>query len=112
MHTFVHENIKNFMQGFRYDAHPMGMLLASVGTSSSASSASFIFLPVIILFVHSFCVVLLGLRQRRLVPLIRPGGFDESCQGNIFCLHILHNLLSTADVQSSESMIQFLGPGS
>ncbi|HUY50412.1 MAG TPA: citrate synthase [Streptosporangiaceae bacterium] len=30
MHTFVHENIKSFMQGFRYDAHPMGMLLASV----------------------------------------------------------------------------------
>ena len=27
IHTFVHENIKNFMQGFRYDAHPMGMLL-------------------------------------------------------------------------------------
>src|ERR671922_197979 len=31
IHTFVHENIKEFMQGFRYDAHPMGMLLASVG---------------------------------------------------------------------------------
>ena len=26
IHTFVHENVKNFMQGFRYDAHPMGML--------------------------------------------------------------------------------------
>src|SRR5436305_12223920 len=26
IHTFVHENIKEFMQGFRYDAHPMGML--------------------------------------------------------------------------------------
>src|SRR5438270_12519583 len=31
IHTFVHENVKEFMQGFRYDAHPMGMLLASVG---------------------------------------------------------------------------------
>src|ERR1044072_1951697 len=29
-HTFVHENVKSFMQGFRYDAHPMGMLMASV----------------------------------------------------------------------------------
>src|ERR1017187_5708464 len=28
IHTFVHENVKEFMQGFRYDAHPMGMLLA------------------------------------------------------------------------------------
>ena len=26
IHTFVHENVKSFMQGFRYDAHPMGML--------------------------------------------------------------------------------------
>ena len=34
-HTFVHENIKDFMQGFRYDAHPMGMLLASVGGLST-----------------------------------------------------------------------------
>ncbi len=35
IHTFVHENIKEFMQGFRYDAHPMGMLLASVGALST-----------------------------------------------------------------------------
>ena len=35
MHTFVHENIKTFMQGFRYDAHPMVMLLASVGGLST-----------------------------------------------------------------------------
>src|SRR5947209_10445146 len=31
IHTFVHENVKELMQGFRYDAHPLGMLLASVG---------------------------------------------------------------------------------
>ena len=24
MHTMLHENIKKFMEGFRYDAHPMG----------------------------------------------------------------------------------------
>ena len=34
-HTFVHENIKDFMHGFRYDAHPMGMLMASVGALST-----------------------------------------------------------------------------
>ncbi|MBA2574719.1 MAG: citrate synthase [Nocardioidaceae bacterium] len=34
-HTFVHENVKGLMQGFRYDAHPMGMLLASVGALST-----------------------------------------------------------------------------
>jgi citrate synthase len=35
IHTFVHENIKKFVEGFRYDAHPMGMLLASVGALST-----------------------------------------------------------------------------
>jgi citrate synthase len=35
IHTFVHENVKSFMQGFRYDAHPMGMLLASTGALST-----------------------------------------------------------------------------
>jgi len=35
MHTFVHENVKSFMQGFRHDAHPMGMLLGSVGALST-----------------------------------------------------------------------------
>jgi citrate synthase len=34
-HTYVHENIKVFVQGFRYDSHPMGMLLASVGALST-----------------------------------------------------------------------------
>jgi citrate synthase len=35
IHTFVHENIKDFMEGFRYDANPMGMLVASVGALST-----------------------------------------------------------------------------
>ena len=34
-HTFVHENVREFLEGFRYDAHPMGMLLASVGALST-----------------------------------------------------------------------------
>ncbi len=34
-HTFVHEDIKKFLTGFRYDAHPMGMLLASTGALST-----------------------------------------------------------------------------
>jgi citrate synthase len=35
IHTFVHENVKGFMQGYRHDAHPMGMLLGSVGALST-----------------------------------------------------------------------------
>jgi citrate synthase len=34
-HTFVHEDIKKMNEGFRHDAHPMGMLLASVGALST-----------------------------------------------------------------------------
>jgi citrate synthase len=34
-HTYVHENIKKFVEGFRYDAHPMGMLEATVGALST-----------------------------------------------------------------------------
>ena len=34
-HTFVHEDLKEFFNGFRYDAHPMGMLLAGVGALST-----------------------------------------------------------------------------
>ena len=35
IHTFVHENVKTFIQGFRHDAHPMGMLVGSVGALST-----------------------------------------------------------------------------
>jgi citrate synthase len=34
-HTFAHEDIKKFNEGFRHDAHPMGMLLANVGALST-----------------------------------------------------------------------------
>jgi len=35
MHTLVHENLKQFIQGFRYDAHPMGILIGTVGALST-----------------------------------------------------------------------------
>jgi citrate synthase len=34
-HTMVHENMKKFIDGFRYDAHPMGMLISSVAALST-----------------------------------------------------------------------------
>ncbi len=34
-HTFVHENIKRLMQHFRYDAHPMGMFIATISAMST-----------------------------------------------------------------------------
>ena len=35
IHTYVHENMREFLSGFRYDAHPMGMLLGCVGALST-----------------------------------------------------------------------------
>lgn len=35
VHTFVHENVKKCMESFRHDAHPMGMLLSTVGVLST-----------------------------------------------------------------------------
>jgi citrate synthase len=35
MHTMVHENIKKFMDGFTYDAHPMGVFISTVGAMST-----------------------------------------------------------------------------
>src|SRR5579864_5899434 len=34
-HTFVHENVKSFIQGYRHNSHPMGMLLGAVGALST-----------------------------------------------------------------------------
>ena len=34
-HTFIHENIKKFIDGFRYDGHPMGMLMSTVAALST-----------------------------------------------------------------------------
>ncbi len=34
-HTMLHENIKHLMRGFRYDAHPMGVFLSTVGALST-----------------------------------------------------------------------------
>ena len=34
-HTILHENIKKFMEGFRHDAHPMGILQSTVGALST-----------------------------------------------------------------------------
>ena len=34
-HTIIHENIKKFIDGFHYDAHPMGILVSSVGALST-----------------------------------------------------------------------------
>ncbi|HTV57783.1 MAG TPA: citrate synthase [Verrucomicrobiae bacterium] len=45
-HTFIHESIKKFLDGFHYDAHPMGMLISTVAALSTFySDAKDIFNP-------------------------------------------------------------------
>ncbi len=34
-HTLLHENIKKFIDGFKYDAHPMGTLVSSIAALST-----------------------------------------------------------------------------
>jgi citrate synthase len=34
-HTIIHENVKGLMNGFRYNAHPMGMLISTVAALST-----------------------------------------------------------------------------
>jgi citrate synthase len=34
-HTFIHESIKKFLDGFHYDAHPMGMMISTVAALST-----------------------------------------------------------------------------
>src|SRR5688572_29214331 len=35
MHTMLHENCKSFMEGYRYDEHPMGILVGTVAALST-----------------------------------------------------------------------------
>jgi citrate synthase len=43
-HTFIHESIKKFLDGFHYDAHPMGMLISTIaGLSTFYPDAKHIF---------------------------------------------------------------------
>jgi citrate synthase len=35
LHTMLHENVKQFMEGFQYNAHPMGVFLSTVGALST-----------------------------------------------------------------------------
>ena len=39
-HTWVHENVKKFMDGFHHDAHPMGMLISTVAALSTFRSTA------------------------------------------------------------------------
>ena len=88
MHTFVHENVKEFMQGFRYDAHPMGMLLASVGALSTfypeaaqIKDAEIRYMQVIRLIAKMPTLAAFSYRHNRGMPYVYPDN-ELSYAGN------------------------------
>ena len=91
-HTFVHENIKEFMQGFRYDAHPMGMLLAAVGALSTfypeanaIKDAEIRYLQVIRLIAKMPTLAAFSYRHNRGLPYVYPDN-DLSYPGNFLSM--------------------------
>ena len=38
-HTLLHENVKKLMEGFQYDAHPMGIFISTIGALPSARAS-------------------------------------------------------------------------
>jgi citrate synthase len=88
IHTFVHENVKEFMQGFRYDAHPMGMLLASVGALSTfypeanqIKNAQLRYEQIIRLLAKMPTLAAFAYRHNRGMPYVYPDN-DLSYPGN------------------------------
>jgi citrate synthase len=91
-HTFVHENVKEFMQGFRYDAHPMGMLLASVGALSTfypeaaaIKDAEARYIQVIRLLAKMPTLAAFSYRHNRGMPYVYPDN-DLSYAGNFLSM--------------------------
>jgi len=92
IHTFVHENVKEFMQGFRYDAHPMGMLLASTGALStfypeaaSIHDAESRYIQVIRLLAKMPTLAAFSYRHNRGMPYVYPDN-DLSYAGNFLSM--------------------------
>ncbi|HEY2770510.1 MAG TPA: citrate/2-methylcitrate synthase, partial [Solirubrobacteraceae bacterium] len=92
IHTFVHENVKEFMQGFRYDAHPMGMLLASVGAlstfypeASATKDEEVRYLQVIRLLAKMPTLAAFSYRHNRGMPYVYPDN-DLSYPGNFLSM--------------------------
>src|ERR1700755_3485651 len=92
IHTFVHENVKEFMKGFRHDAHPMGMLLASVGALStfypeaaSIKDEESRYLQVIRLLAKMPTLAAFSYRHNRGMPYVYPDN-DLSYAGNFLSM--------------------------
>jgi citrate synthase len=87
-HTMVHENIREFIDAFRYDAHPMGILVSTVGALSTfypdaknLDDAEVRRLQMYRLIAKMPTLAAYAYRHRRGLPIIYPDN-DLSYAGN------------------------------
>jgi citrate synthase len=92
MHTMVHENIRKFIDGFRYDAHPMGVLVSTVAALSTFyPEAKNIFdkeqrrLEIYRLIAKMPTLAAYAYRHRRGLPYVYPDN-DLSYAGNFLSM--------------------------
>ena len=78
-HTFLHENVKGLMEGFRYDAHPMGMfvsVVAGLGTlypeASKVDDPGIRFAQVVRLIAKVPTIAAWSYRHNRGLPYVYP----------------------------------------
>ena len=91
-HTYVHENIKKSMEGFRYDAHPMSMLLSTVGALSSfypaakdLDSATERYMAIVRLIAKMPTLAAFAYRHNLGLPYVYPDN-DLSYPGNFLSM--------------------------
>jgi citrate synthase len=88
MHTMVHENMREFIDGFRYDAHPMGILISTVSALSTfypeaknVGDADNRRLQMVRLLAKVPTLAAYAYRHRRGLPVVYPDN-DLSYAGN------------------------------
>ena len=96
-HTYVHENIKSLMQGFRYDAHPMGMRPDGALTSNTAARVYLptlhlpvlIAIPIIGIDAEGVSVATSGgLSYRDKLPVAQATANVEDFSGEVYAANI------------------------
>ncbi len=91
-HTMVHENVRELMDGFRYDAHPMGMLTSTVAALSTfypeaknVEDAETRMLQVYRIIAKMPTLAAFAFRHRRGLPYVYPDN-DLSFAGNFLAM--------------------------
>ena len=91
-HTMVHENVRELMDGFRYDAHPMGMLTSTIAALSTfypeakdVDQADTRMLQVYRIIAKMPTLAAFAFRHRRGLPYIYPDN-DLSFAGNFLAM--------------------------